>query len=79
MALYTLDEIIEWAKKAWPNHSFSKAMWEYRGEELYYISNIKDETGKEHTLAIRNRDREGDPPEMWDVDTGERCWPDAKK
>lgn len=79
MALYTLDELVEWAKKAMPNHSFSKAMWEYGGEELYYISNIKDAVGSDLTLAVRNHDQEGDPPEMWDADTGERYWPDGKE
>lgn len=79
MALYTVDEIVEWAKKARPNDDFSKAMWEYRGEELYYISSIKDDMGNDHTLAICNRDREGGPPEIYDADTGERYRPDVKE
>jgi hypothetical protein len=79
MALYTVEELIEWAKKALPDDDFSKAMWEYRGEGLYYISNIKDNMGNEHTVEVCNRDRDGDPPEICDADTGERYWPDVKK
>jgi hypothetical protein len=35
--------------------------------------------GNEHTVEVCNRDRDGDPPEIYDADTGERYWPDVKK
>jgi Tol biopolymer transport system component len=78
MAVYTDDEVKEWAKKALPADDFSNAKWEYRGDDLYYVSNIKDSMGKERTLNIQNRDRLGDPPVIIDAVTGQRYWPDVK-
>jgi len=79
MALYTEGELKECAKKALPADDFSEATWDYLGDALYYVSGIRDHTGKEHTLNVRNRDRSGDLPEIIDALTGERYFPDVKK
>jgi hypothetical protein len=78
MTLYTEDELKECAKKALPADDFSNATWDYLGDALYYVSNIKDGMGKERTLNIQNRNRMGDPPVIIDAVTGERYWPDVK-
>lgn len=79
MALYTEGELKEYAKNALPADDFSAATWDYLGDALYYVSGIRDDTGEEHTLNVRNRDRSGDPPEITDAITGQRYWPDVKK
>ena len=78
MTLYTEDELKECAKQALPADDFSNANWDYLGGAIYYVSNIKDNMGKQRTLNVRNRDRSGDPPEIIDAITGERYWPGVK-
>lgn len=63
-------ELIAYAKKALPADDFNDVEVDYRSDDLYYFSNIKDSIGNERRLNVQTRRLGG--PAMTDADTGER-------